>query len=57
MKRVFTHLKGTQDFGLRYSNVDDFTLIGYSNSYFDGNKENGGSTSSYLMSLGSTAIS
>jgi hypothetical protein len=37
-KRVLKYLKGTQDFGLKYSNVDDFNLIGYSNSKFDGDK-------------------
>jgi hypothetical protein len=56
-KRVLKHLKGTQDFGLKYSKVDDFNLIGYSDSNFVGNKENGLSTSSYLISLGPTTIS
>jgi hypothetical protein len=28
-KRVLKYLKGTQDFGIRYSKVDDFNLIGY----------------------------
>lgn len=32
-------------------------LVGYSNYDFDGDKENGVSTSCYLMNLGSTAIS
>jgi hypothetical protein len=50
-------LKGTQDFGLRYSKVDDFNLIRYSDSDFDGDKENGVSTSGYLMSLGSVVVS
>jgi hypothetical protein len=31
-KRVLKYLKGTQDFGLKYSEVDDFNLIGYPNS-------------------------
>ena len=38
-KRVLRYLKGTQDDGLKYSKVDDFKLIGYSNSEVDGNKE------------------
>ena len=37
-KRVLRHLKGTQDFGLKYTKVEDFKLIGYTNSYFNGNK-------------------
>jgi len=50
--RILNHLKGTQDFRLKYTQVDDFNLIGYSYSYFDGNKETRVSTSSYVMSLG-----
>ena len=56
-KKNLKYLIGTQDFGLQYSKVKDFNLIGYSNSNFVGDKENGVSTSSYLMSLGSEAIS
>jgi hypothetical protein len=51
-KRVLKYLKGAQDFRIKYSKVDDFNLIGYSDSEFDGDKENGVSTSGYLMSLG-----
>ena len=43
-KRVLKYLKGTQDFGLRYSKLDDFILIGYSNLDFDVDKDNGVST-------------
>jgi len=50
-------LKGTQDFGIKYTQVGDFSLIGYSNSNFDGDKEIGVSTSSYAISLGSGAVS
>jgi len=56
-KRVINYLKGTQDFGLKYTQVGDFSFIGYSNSDFDGDKETRASTSSYAMSLGSGAIS
>jgi hypothetical protein len=56
-KRVLRYLKGTQDFWLKYSKVEDFKLVGNIDSNFDGNKENGVSTSGYLMSLGSTIIS
>jgi len=31
-KRVLKYLKGTQDFGLKYTQVGDFSLIGYSDS-------------------------
>jgi hypothetical protein len=56
-KRVLKYLKGTQDFELGYSKVDDFNLIGYSDSDFDEDKENGVSTSCYLMNLGSIVVS
>ena len=56
-KRVLRYLKGTQDVGLKYSKVDGFKLIGYSDSDFDGDKETGVSTSGYTMSLGSAAVS
>ena len=46
-------MKGAQDIGLKYSKVDDFKIIGYSDSDFDGDKETGVST----MSLGSAAVS
>lgn len=56
-KRVLRYLKGTQDLGIKYTQVDDFSLIGYSDSDFDGDKETGVSTSGYAMSLGSGAVS
>jgi hypothetical protein len=56
-KRVLKYLKGAQDFGLRYSKVDDFNLIVYSDSNFVGDKENEVSTSSYLIILVSAIVS
>eukprot|EP00253_Pinus_taeda_P021922 PITA_21922 len=56
-KRVLRYLKGTQDFGIKYTQVDDFSLIGYSDSDFDGDKENRVSTLGYSISLGSRAVS
>ena len=56
-KKILKYLKGTQDFGLKYSKVDDFKLIGYSNEDFDKDKENGASPSSYVMDLGSVVVS
>jgi hypothetical protein len=37
-KRVLKYLKGTQDIGLKYSNVDNLNLIGNYNLDFDGDK-------------------
>jgi hypothetical protein len=56
-KRVLRYLKGTQYFRLKYSKVEDFRLVGHIDSDFDRDKENGVSTSRYLTSLGSAAIS
>ena len=50
------YLKGTQTLGIKYSRDSDFHLTGYVDSDFDGDKENELSTSSYLMTLGSAAI-
>jgi hypothetical protein len=55
-KQVLKYLKGTQSYGIKYSKVSDFHLLGYSDSNFDGDKEHGVSTSGYLMNLGSTTI-
>eukprot|EP00253_Pinus_taeda_P028717 PITA_28717 len=56
-KKSSRYLKGTQDFGIKYTQVDDFSLIGDSDSDFDGDKETRVSTSGYVMSLGSGAVS
>jgi hypothetical protein len=56
-KIFIKYSKGTQDFGLGYSMVDDLNLIRYFDLDFVGDKETGVSTSSYLMSLGATIVS
>eukprot|EP00253_Pinus_taeda_P003450 PITA_03450 len=55
--RVLRYLKGTQDFGIKYTQVDDFSFIRYYDSDFDGDKEIGISTLGYATSLGSGAVS
>lgn len=50
-KGVLRYMKGNQGFGLKYTQVGDMSLIGYSNSDVDGDKNNGVSTSGYVMSL------
>lgn len=56
-KWVLKYLKGTRTYGIKYSKVVDFHLISYWDFDFDGDKENGVSTSGYLMSLGLAAVS
>ena len=45
---MLRYLKGTKDFGLKYSHVEDFKLVGHTDSNFDGDKENEVSISRYL---------
>ena len=56
-KRFLRYLKGTQDFGLKHTQVDDFSLIRYFDSYFDGDQEAGVSSLGYVMSLGPGFVS
>lgn len=56
-KRILKYLKRTQCLGLMYSKVDDFSMFGYCNLDFDGEKETRVSSLGYLMSLGSAALS
>ena len=49
IKRTLRYLKGTQDFGLKYTKVEDFKLIGHTDSDFDGDKETWVSTSGYTQ--------
>ena len=56
-KRVLNYLKGTQECGLKYTQVGNFSLIGYYDSDFDGDKETGVSTSGYTISLGLGVVS
>jgi hypothetical protein len=39
-KRVLRYLKGTQDFGLKHSNVEGFKLVGHIDLKFDEDKGN-----------------
>eukprot|EP00253_Pinus_taeda_P015676 PITA_15676 len=56
-KRVLKYLKGTRTYGIKYSKFAYFHLTSYSNYDFDGDKENGVSTSGYLNSLRLATIS
>ena len=51
VKRVLKYLKGTQDFGIKYTQVGDFIFIKYSDSDFNEDKRMGVSTSGYVISL------
>jgi len=55
-KRVLNYLKGTQDFGLKYTQVGNFNFIGYFELDFDGDKETGVLIFGYVMRLGSGVV-
>ncbi|XP_047268890.1 LRR receptor-like serine/threonine-protein kinase EFR [Capsicum annuum] len=56
-KKVLRYIVGTVDFGIWYSKVADFSLIGYSDSDWAGSIDNRKSTSGNVFNLGSRAIS
>jgi hypothetical protein len=56
-KHVMRYLKGTLDCGLNYDGDHDFTLSGYTNSYWAGSVSDRKITSGCCFSLGSTMIS
>ena len=44
MKRMLRYLRGTIDYGLRYTSSNDMTLVGYSDSDWVGSVEDRNST-------------
>jgi hypothetical protein len=56
-KYVMRYLKGTLDFGLCYNGDQDFKLIGYIDSDWDGSVSDRKSTSGCYFILGSAMIS
>ena len=56
-KHVMRYLKGTFDYGLKYTTGSEFRLCGYTNSDWAGSVEDRKSTSGSCFSLGSGVIS
>ncbi|XP_020242852.1 uncharacterized protein LOC109821067 [Asparagus officinalis] len=56
-KRIVRYIKGTIDYGLRFYQVKNFTLHGYSDSNWAGCVDDMRSTSSYYFSFGSAIFS
>ena len=56
VKRIFRYLKGTDDFGIIYRNTK-IKLEGYSDADWGRNLDNWKSTTEYLFTYGSGAIS
>jgi hypothetical protein len=56
-KRVLRYIRGTLNYGLRYTASSDIQLHGFTNSDWEGSAEEKKSTSGMCFSLGSTMIS
>ncbi|KAL6324301.1 hypothetical protein AAG906_007424 [Vitis piasezkii] len=52
-KRLLRYIAGTYDFGIWYGHVQEFKLVGYTDSDWAGCLEDRKSTSGYMFSLGS----
>lgn len=55
-KRILRYLRGTSNYGLWYSHVSNLKLFGFSDSDWAGSLDDRRSTSGFLFSLGSGAI-
>lgn len=57
VKRIVRYLKGTQDFGIKYSHSEDGQLVGYSDADFAGDVCDRKSTTGYIFYLSYGPIS
>ncbi|XP_057785127.1 uncharacterized mitochondrial protein AtMg00810-like [Salvia miltiorrhiza] len=55
-KRILRYIAGTKDFGIWYSNVANFTLIGFTDSDWAGSLDDRKNTSGFVFNLGSGAV-
>ena len=56
-KAVLGYLKGTLDYGIKYTDASDVELTGYSDSDWAGNLDDRRSTTRYAFSIGSEVVS
>eukprot|EP00253_Pinus_taeda_P034119 PITA_34119 len=56
-KRIQRYINGTKQYAILYTAIDDFRLVGYTNSDWAGSVNERRSTSGYVFHLGSGAIS
>ncbi|XP_074314354.1 secreted RxLR effector protein 161-like [Silene latifolia] len=57
VRRILKYVAGTTEYGIFYSKVSDFKLVGYTDSDWAGCLDDRKSTSGYVFTLGSGAIS
>jgi hypothetical protein len=55
-KEVLRYLKGTLDYGIKYTNASDVELTGYSDSDWAGNPDDRRSTTGYVFGIGFFSI-
>nr|GMD89755.1 Retrovirus-related Pol polyprotein from transposon TNT 1-94 [Ipomoea batatas] len=56
-KRIVRYIKGTTNFGIKYSNCQNFKLLGYSDSDWAGSIDDMKSTTGFCFSFGSSFFS
>ena len=56
-KVVLRYLKGTLDYGIKYTDASDVELTGYSDSDWAGNLDDRRSTTGYAFNIGSGVVS
>jgi hypothetical protein len=56
-KAVLSYLKGTLDYGIKYTDASDVELTDYSNSDWAGNPDDRRSTIGYVFGIGSGVVS
>ena len=57
VRRIFIYLKSTIDYGLVHKKSEECKLIGYFNSYYEGDPDTPCSTTVFVIKLGAGAIS
>jgi hypothetical protein len=56
-KAILMYLKGTLDYGIKYTDAYNFELTSYSDSDWAGNLDDRRSTTGYVFSIGSGVVS
>jgi hypothetical protein len=56
-RQVLRYLKGTLDYGIKYTDASDVELTGYSDSDWAGNPDDRRSTTGYVFGIGSRVVS
>ena len=57
VKRILRYLKGTLNYGLRFSDSEDNRVVGFADADLAGDVDSRCSTSSYVFKIGSCTVS